>query len=172
MLNVRYRMSDVQYRIRYLQKLRYRRFLVQVLAIFVYDVVYDIVRNIAVLQKSYTICKFYVGIIRYRTSISYAMSVLYDIARLYLQKRTPTPYDVVRNIVTYDVTYDIACLGLRLRRACPWSAHRPCPMILGPARWSVLHRDSPDALSLSLACATAANVSGDSLLRAKIGISS
>ena len=41
------------------------------------------------------------------------MSVLYDIARLYLQKRTPRPYDVARNIVTYDVTYDIACLGLR-----------------------------------------------------------
>ena len=94
------------------------------------------------------------------------MSVLYDIARLYLQKRTPTPYDVVRNIVTYDVTYDIACLGLRLRRACPWSAHRPCPMILGPAGWSVLHRDSPDALSLSLACATA-NVSGGSLVTSK-----
>ena len=56
-------------------------------------------------------------------------------------------------------------------------------MILGPPRWSVLHRDSPDALSLSLACATAnvsgdslvratANVSGDSLVRAKMGISS
>jgi hypothetical protein len=45
-------------------------------------------------------------------------------------------------------------------------------MIIGPPGWSVLHRHSPDALSLSLACATAANVSGDSLVRAKIGISS
>ena len=55
---------------------------------------------------------------------------------------------------------------------CPWSAHRSCLMILGPPGWSVLHCHSPDALSLSLACATAANVSGDSLVRAKIGISS
>ena len=43
-------------------------------------------------------------------------------------------------------------------------------MILGPAGRSVLHRDSPDALSLSLAYVAATNVSGDSLVRAKIGI--
>ena len=84
MLNVRYRMSDVRYRIRHLQKLQYHRFLVQVLATFVYDVVYDIVRNIVgfaeivydmqILCRYYTISYVYivcyVGIIRYRTSIS------------------------------------------------------------------------------------------------------
>ena len=55
-------------------------------------------------------------IIRYRTSISYTMSPLYDIACIYRQKRTPIPYDVAYNIATYDVTYDIACLGRRSRR--------------------------------------------------------
>ena len=109
------------------------------------------------------------------------MSVLYDIVRvyrmlcryytishvyIYKNVRQHHSDDVARNIVIYDVTYGIACLGLRLRRACPWSAHRPCPMILGPAGWSVLHRHSPDALSLSLACATA-NVSGGSLVTSK-----
>ena len=66
-------------------------------------------------------------------------------------------------------TWAGVCSGSRW--PCPCSAHRSCLMILGPPLWSVLHRDSPDALSLSLACATA-NVSGDSLVRAKMGISS
>ena len=165
-------MPNVRYRIRYMKKLRYCRCFSQVLAIFVYDVVYDIIRHIVVLLKSYTICTFHIAIIRYCTAISYTMSPLYDIACIYRQKHTLIPYDVVCNIATYDVTYDIACLGRRSRRPCPWSAHRSCLMILGPPGWSVLHRHSPDALSLSLACATAANVSGDSLVRAKIGISS
>ena len=34
---------------------------------------------------------------------------------------------------------------------CPWSSHRSSLMILGPPLWSVLHRHSPDALSLSQA---------------------
>ncbi len=53
------------------------------------------------------------------------------------------------------------------------TGHAPgasCLMILGPPGWSVLHHHIPDALSLSLACATA-NVSGDSLGRAKMVIS-
>ena len=156
-------MSDVRYRIRHLQK---RRFLVQVLAIFVYDVVYDIVRNIVgfaeilyymqmeywyyTILYAYIVC--FVGIIRYCTPIS-----------------TKTYADTIRCRTQYhklrcDVRY--ACLGLRSRRTYPWSAHRPCPMILCPAGWSVLHRDSPDALSLSVACATA-NVSGGSLVTSK-----
>ena len=70
MLNVRYRMSDVRYRIRHLQKLRYRRCLVQVLAIFVYDVVYDIVRNI--------VCQMY-DIVRRTYDIVYDICKNYDI---------------------------------------------------------------------------------------------
>ncbi len=91
--------------------------------------------------------------------ISYTMSVLYYIIRLYLLKHMLIPYNVACNIVAYNVTYYIACLGLCLLLTCSWSAHRSCPMILGPAWWSVLHYHSPDALSLSLACT--ANVSGD-----------
>ncbi len=45
-----------------------------------------------------------------------------------------------------------------------------CLMILGPTQWSALHHHSPEAPSLSLACATA-NVSGGSLVQAKMGIS-
>ena len=83
MPNVRYRMSDVRYRIRYLQKLRYRRFFVRFLAIFVYDIVYDIVRHIGVFAEivydmqikywyyttSYAYFVRFVGIVRYRTPI-------------------------------------------------------------------------------------------------------
>ena len=48
---------------------------------------YDIVRHIV----------GYVGIIRYRTSIS--------------SKTNDMPYDVACDIVTYDMTYYIACLS-------------------------------------------------------------
>jgi hypothetical protein len=48
MSNVQYGMPNIQYRIRHLKKLWYHMFLVQVFAIFVYDVTYDIVYNIII----------------------------------------------------------------------------------------------------------------------------
>ena len=70
MSKLRYRIPNMRYRIRYMKKLRYRRFFLLVLAIFVYDVVYDIVRHIVVFAE-----------------IVYDMvlftSLLYDIARPY-----------------------------------------------------------------------------------------
>ena len=63
-------MPNVRYRIRYLQKLRYRGFFGRFLAIFVYDVVYDIVRHIEVFAEIvYDMVRF--------------TSLLYDITRLY-----------------------------------------------------------------------------------------
>ena len=87
--------------------------MVQVLAIFVYDVAYDIVYDIVcqmydIVYKftiSYTISykmydivcfwtdvvydmPFLVAIIRYRTYISYASSLLYDIVRPHRKKHT------------------------------------------------------------------------------------
>jgi hypothetical protein len=58
-----------------------------------------------------------IGIIRCRTLISYATTVLYDILRLYRLKRTTKPYDVACDVVTYDVTYDIACLSFPVQWA-------------------------------------------------------
>ncbi len=50
------------------------------------------------------------------------------------------------------------------------TGHAPAaPMILGPARWSVLHGERLDALSFSPAYNAVTNVSGDSLALAKIG---
>jgi hypothetical protein len=121
------------------------------------------------IAMSYTICNF--------------SSLLYDIVRTY---RMPCRYytilyvHIAKNIRCYSTmshtifltsTWTGVCGGSHW--PCPWSAHRSSLMILGPPRWSVLHCDSPDTLSLSLACATA-NVSGhsDSLIGAKMGISS
>ncbi len=89
-----------------------------------------------------------------------------------------TPY-IYKNVRRYrTMLHTILILltwgGVRSgsRWPCPWSAHRSCLMILGHHWWSVLHHHCPDALSLSMAYYTATNVSGDSLVRAKIGISS
>ena len=183
MSNIRYRMSKIQYRI---SNIRYRirhRIKCAISYVFVagschfyirrriryrikkYDVVYDM--------------QLLVAIIRYRTYISYASSLLYDIVRQNRKKHTILQYDVACDfpmVLPYDVACDFStrtwtgvCGGSHW--PCPWSADRSCLMILGPPRWSVLHCDSPDALSLSLACATA-NMSGDSLVQAKMGISS
>ena len=62
-----------------------------------YDIVYDV---------PCIIC-----IIRCRTSISYATSVLYDVVRRYRLKRTTKPYDVACDLATYDMPYDLACLS-------------------------------------------------------------
>ncbi len=55
---------------------------------------------------------------------------------------------------------------------CPSGSHGSSFLILGPARWFVLHRHSVNPLSLSLAQWAAANVSGDCLVRAKLGTAS
>ena len=71
--------------------------------------------------------------------ISYVTSVLYDLVRLSRLKRTTIPYDLACDIDTYDMTYDIAYLGLRSRRAAlatplgrpqvlPYDP-RPCRMV-------------------------------------------
>ncbi len=109
-----------------------------------------------------------VAIIRYRTSISNASTLLYDIVRPHRKKHTMLPYDVACDFSTS--TWAGVCCGSHW--PCPWSADRSCLMILGPPRRSVLHCDSLPTLSLLLANHTATNVSGDSLIRAKIGISS
>jgi hypothetical protein len=59
-------------------------------------------------------------------------------------------------------------------RPGPSSSHGFCFLILCPAGWFVLHRHSVEPLSssLSLAHCAAANVSGDRLVRAKIGTAS
>ena len=80
------------------------------------------------------------------------------------------PYDLPYDIETYDMKYDIAYLGPGSHWPCPWCAHRACLMILGPAGWAVLHCVSPEALFLSLTYEAATNLSGDSLVRKKIGI--
>jgi len=119
-----------------------------------YDVVYDM--------------QLLVAIIRYRTYISYASSLLYVIVRQNRKKHTILQYDVACDFSTR--TWTGVCGGSHW--PCPWSADRSCLMILGPPRRSVLHCDRLHTLSLLLANHTATNVSGDGLIRAKIGISS
>jgi hypothetical protein len=157
---------NLRYRIRYRIKCTISYVFGQVLAIFLYDVAYDIVYQIAM---SYTICP--------------CSSLLYDIVWQYRMPRryyTISHVNIAKNIRCYRTmshtifltsTWTGVCGGSHW--SCPWRTHRSCLMILGPPRWSVLYHHSPDALSLSLACATA-NVSGDSrrLVQAKMGISS
>jgi len=128
--------------------------------------------------------------IRYATSrryitISYVHIVCLVAILRYRTSKSQKKYDMtVRCRMRFSYSVTVRCRMRFFLRTwtgvcggshwpCPWSAaaDRSCLMILGPPRWSVLHSDSPDALSLSLACATA-NVSGDSLVRAKMGISS
>ena len=131
-----------------------------------YDIVYDMQRLVA--------------IIRYRTYISYASSLLYVIVRQNRKKNTILQYDVACDfpmVLPYDVACDFSTstwtgVCRRSHWSCPWSADRSCLMILGPPRRSVLHCDRLHTLSLLLANHTATNVSGDGLIRAKIGISS
>ncbi len=52
---------------------------------------------------------------------------------------------------------------------CPSSSHGSFFLILCPAGWFVLLRHSVEPLFLSLAYCAAANVSGDRLVRAKLG---
>jgi hypothetical protein len=80
-INVLYRIPNLRYRIRHLKNLLYRMFLVQVFAIFVYDVVYDIVYNIVIfadivydmqnLHHYYTISHAYIYIVCTVTIIRY-----------------------------------------------------------------------------------------------------
>jgi hypothetical protein len=187
--NVRYRMLDIRYRIQCWQKHRYRRFFLPFLPIYdivrlTYDILYDIDKNIGVVRfllflpivytiqctipyvisrclwKSYTICKWNIGNIRYRMATSYSTLVL-------CTSISPKTYDVtVRCDPMMLLAWGCAngagvCGGSHW--SCPWSAHTnrslACLMILGPAGWSVLHRHSPDALSLSLAYYAATHVS-------------
>ena len=67
---------------------------------------------------------------------------------------------------------ELAC-GRRRRGGSHWPGPC-CPygsslLILGPARRSVLHRDSPHALPLSLTKQATPNVCGDSLVRGESG---
>ena len=55
---------------------------------------------------------------------------------------------------------------------CPSPTHCSCLLILGPARWSVRHSDGLDTLCLSLTQSAARNVSGNSLVRGKVGVCS
>ena len=131
---------------------------------------------------SYTICNF--------------SSLLYDIVRTYrmprryytiscvhIAKNTRCNSTMSHTFFSTMIPYDVACdfststwIGVQVCSGshwlCPWSAHRSCLMILGPPRRSVLHCDRLHTLSLLLANHTATNVSGDGLIRAKIGISS
>ena len=78
-----------------------------------------------------------IGIIRYRMAISYVTSVLYDLVRLSRLKRTTIPYDLACDIHTYDMTYDIAYLGLRSRQvalAMPLGRPQVLPHDLRPCR--------------------------------------
>jgi hypothetical protein len=74
------------------------------------------------------------------------------------------------------VAYDMLAWGGGRRGwtywPCPSSSHGSCFLILGPAGWFVLHRHSVEPLSLSLAHCASANVSGDRLVRAKLGTAS
>ena len=132
--NTRYRMYDVRYRIRYLQNSRYRRFLLLVLAIFVYDVVYDIVRHIVVFaeivydmyfsHRYYTISHghivYNVAIIRYRMHIS-----------------TKTYADTVRCRIQYrDLRCDVRyCLpGAAFAAAMPLERPQVLPYDPRPSR--------------------------------------
>ncbi len=65
-------------------------------------------------------------------------------------------YDVVCNIVAYDIpylAYDMLAWGGGRRGGtywpCPSSSHGSCFLILGPAGWFVLHRHSVESLSLT-----------------------
>jgi hypothetical protein len=109
---------DVRHRIRCRQNVRHRRFLPHCCHFDVrhrirhrrflphccqFDVrhrirhrtsTYDVVYDIRVLCRDYTISYVYIGIIRYRTSIS--------------SKTNDMPYDVACDIVTYDIdVYDV-----------------------------------------------------------------
>ncbi len=139
-------------------------FLVQVFANCIYDIVYDI-------EKKF----------RHRIRYAKFTSPLYDIACLYRMHRhyykisyakiykNLRQYSTISHTIFLSCTWAGVCGGSHW--PCPWSAHRSCLMILGPTLCSVLNHHSPDALSLSLAWATA-NVSGVSLVRAKMVISS
>jgi hypothetical protein len=78
-------------------------FLVQVFAIFVYDVIYDIVYNI-VCQMYDIVCKTYDIVYEIKKNCNIAIFV-YDVA-----------YDIVYNIVTFaDIAYDhIAIIRYRI----------------------------------------------------------
>jgi hypothetical protein len=129
-----------------------------------YDVVYDM--------------QLLVAILRYRTYISYASSLYYVIVRQNRKKNTIWQYDVACDFPIV-LPYDVACDFFHvpgLAFAAGRTGHAPgAPRPTGPASWSSALPDGlyciVIVLSLSLACTTA-NVSGDSLVRAKMGISS
>ena len=93
----------------------------------------------------------------------------YKISYVHIAKNLRRYRTISHTIFLSCSTWAGVCGGWRW--SCPWSTHRSCLMIPGPPLWSVLHFDSPQTLSLHLANHTATNVSGDCLIRAKIGIS-
>ena len=127
--------------------------------------------------------------IRYATSrryitISYVHIVCLVAILRYRTSKSQKKYDMtVRCRMRFSYSVTVRCRMRFFSRTwtgvcggshwpCPWSADRSCLMILGPPRRSVLHCDRLHTLSLLLANHTATNVSGDGLIRAKIGISS
>ena len=104
-------------------------------------------------------------------TISY---VKYDVVGAHRPKRLIYAYNVH---IRYRLRY-IMELHLTWSRCRRCGSHWPGPcrphcssrlVILGPSGWSVLRRDSQDALSLVLAYVAAPNMSGDSLIRGKSG---
>ncbi len=84
-------------------------FLLVVIAIFVYDVAYDIVYDIQKIAMLHTICNMHIAIIRYRTSISYTYRY-YTISYVHIAKKhTMLPCNVA-----YYCSYKY--LDWRLRR--------------------------------------------------------
>ncbi len=188
MSKLQYRISNIRYRIRHRINFAisyvfvagschfYIRTYIKSYDIVRYRTIYDTISykkvrcriRYATSRRYYTISYVHivclVAIIRYSASTS---QKTYDVT---VQCSIRFVYNVtIRCRMRFFYKYlDCCCWS---HWPCPWSADRSCLMILGPPRWSVLHRDSPDALSLSLACATA-NMSRDSLVRAKMGISS
>ena len=127
--------------------------------------------------------------IRYATSrryitISYVHIVCLVAILRYRTSKSQKKYDMtVRCRMRFSYSVTVRCRMRFFSRTwtgvcggshwpCPWSADRSCLMILGPPRRSVLHCDRLHTLSLLLANHTATNVSGDGLIRVKIGISS
>ncbi len=143
-------------------------FLVRVFTIFVYYIVYDIAYDI---RKNADIVHDMQNSHHYYTILHAYIVCTIAIIRYCMPKSIKTYDDIIRYSIRFSFHVPGPAFAAGWHWPCPWSAHRSCLMILGPPGWSVLHHHSHDALSLSLACATA-NVSGDSLVQAKMVISS